>query len=156
MKILMMFLSALAFTCAGCSSGRHADLNEKASIYKLEDLPENPLLLHPFTSTIYPATRTTSVLYGNTIGWHYAAQTGDGLYPPGAVLYEVTWHSAPDAEWFGGRTPEQISSVERIEFTNKGSANYTLYGEGLRKITDAPNAAARVAYLRHKPFAENP
>src|SRR5688572_2402243 len=51
----------------GCIQSNESYLNEGASILKLEDLPENPLLLHPLTSSINPNDSTMATLYGNDL-----------------------------------------------------------------------------------------
>jgi hypothetical protein len=117
-----------------CNGKNENNINEKASISVLGDLPENPLLLSPITFSINPNESTISTLYGNKLAFDHAATKADKEYPPGAVLYEVTWKQKADSLWFGANIPDKISKVERIEFNRSSTQKYQLYfGHPLKK-----------------------
>ncbi|MES2418760.1 MAG: hypothetical protein V4541_11275 [Bacteroidota bacterium] len=86
------------------------------------ELPENPLLLHPLTSSINPNNNTMATLYGNDLATDHVND-----YPAGAVLYEITWSQKPDSLWFGGNVPGDVLSVEQIIFNDNGKPTYKLY-----------------------------
>lgn len=109
-------------------------INVNASIQQSNELKENPLLMHPITSSIQPKDNTMSTLYGNEIAFNYAKQHSDSKYPKDAVLYEVTWKQKPDEVWFGGNIPKEIYSVEKITFDNDNSVYERFEGKNLKKI----------------------
>ena len=140
----------------GCQSSLKNNLNNEASLTAHDELPENPLLLVPLTSSINPRDNTMSTLYGNKLAAAYAGTQASNFYPKGSVLYEVTWKQQPDSVWFGGNIPKEIFSVERIFFTDAGIPEYELYkGTPLRKSTDKNNVE-RVVFISSQRMAVTP
>lgn len=105
---------------------------------------------------IYPATfmvkdSSMAMLYANKIAWGYAHSFNDKKYPPGAVLYQVTWKQKADSVWFGARIPKEIQSVERISYTYNGPARYELYeGRPLRKSSALPDTGRIASIIEQK------
>ena len=135
MKIqLFPILFMMTFLNACHSDDKISRLNEEASIIQNDFFPVNPLLEKALTSSINIKDSTMSTLYGNKIAWKHAILYKDGLYPPGAILYEVTWKQKPDSVWFGANIPKEIKSVECITYADKSEPEYQLYeGQPLRK-----------------------
>ncbi|WP_326984386.1 hypothetical protein VUJ46_07590 [Chryseobacterium sp. MYb264] len=102
-------------------------VNVGASFQQSEELKENPLLMHPITSSIQPKDSTMSTLYGNDIAFMYAQKNSGSDYPENAVLYEVTWQQKPDELWFGAHVPKEIKSVEKITFNDNHSSEYEMF-----------------------------
>lgn len=111
----------------GC---KESQLNVDASILTLNDLPENPLLLHPITSSINRKKHTMATLYGNDLAMHHILTYKDRNYPAGAILYEVSWSQKSDSLWFGANIPRNIFSVEQVAFDDLGKPVYKLYKGG--------------------------
>lgn len=146
----------MVFATVGCNSKKGLGLNETASVLSLGDLPENPLLLHAITSTIQPKDSTTTVLYGNNQAYEYAASTGDDNYPEGAILFEVTWQQQPDEQWFGGKVPKAIKTIERVALTSGGKVEYTLFQGNLHQKTTPINSKERIAHITGQRIAVSP
>lgn len=118
-----------------CKEKRQELLNIKASIQLNDVLKENPLLMHPLTSSVNPKDSIMSTLYGNNIAFDYAKKNLGSNYPNGAVLYEVTWKQKPDELWFGANVPNEIKSVEKITFKEENYSEYQIFdGKPLKKI----------------------
>lgn len=118
---------------------KNVRINIEASLHQGDQLPENPLLLHPFTTTIYPKDSLMSTLYGNGKAFNYALKNADGKYPNGSILYEVTWREQPDPQWFGANIPKKIVQVERIQFQNN-QPQYSKYeGSPLISVAESDN-----------------
>ncbi|WP_449397826.1 hypothetical protein [Chryseobacterium wanjuense] len=132
-------------------------INIPASVQQNDELPENPLLMNAITSSIQPKEGTMSTLYGNEIAFNYAQENTDINYPPGTVLYEVTWKQRPDQVWFGGNIPKSIYSVERIVFNYSG-VNYEKYqGKPLRLVTgDIGDKDSRKNFIISQKMAVSP
>lgn len=126
----MILFFALAIIFSGEQKSKEF-LNIGASVQQNNELKENPLLMNPITSSIQPKDSTMSTLYGNEIAFNYAKQHSDSKYPKNAVLYEVTWKQKPDELWFGGNTPKEIYSVEKISFDNDSSVYERFEGNPL-------------------------
>ncbi|WP_431241448.1 hypothetical protein ACQ9BO_15290 [Flavobacterium sp. P21] len=135
MKPIHSIIIALIIILSACKGNNKDNLNEKASVSALDALPENPLLLSPITFSIDPNQNVMSTLYGNKIAFQNAKEKADGTYPKGAVLYEVTWKQKADSLWYGANIPDQIVSVEKVQFTGNAVAKYELYaGHPLKKF----------------------
>lgn len=118
-----------------CKEKRQELLNTKASVQRNDELKENPLLMHPLTSSVNPKDIIMSTLYGNDIALNYAKKNLGSNYPNGAVLYEVNWKQKPDELWFGANVPNEIISVEKITFKEENSSEYEVFeGKPLKKI----------------------
>ncbi|MEP6928683.1 MAG: cytochrome P460 family protein [Flavobacterium sp.] len=156
MKLLKLSITVLIFSVVGCYSPDKNNLNEKASLNTLGDLPENPLLLIPMTFSINPKLSTMSTLYGNKKAMESAKKNKTGSYPPGALLYEVTWKQKADSLWYGANIPDRIIRVERIQFNNDSVPEYQLYsGSPLRKIhSDFPDK--EISTIISQPVAVSP
>lgn len=142
--------------CASCLSSPKSKFNKQASLTSSDQLPENPLLLIPFASSINLNDTTMSTLYGNEIAATHARTGGDSAYPKGSLLYEVTWKQQPDSVWYGARIPAAIFSVERILFEDGGTWDYDLYeGRPLRKL-NLQTDAQRVAFICSQRMAVSP
>ena len=156
MKSLHSIIIALIIIAAGCNRNSKDNLNEKASVSVLDALPENPLLLSPITFSINPNKALMSTLYGNTAAFQHSKTKADSAYPEGAVLYEVTWKQKADSLWYGANIPDQIISIEKVEFTGNSVAKYELYaGHPLKKATST-DEKKRIASILSKHMAETP
>lgn len=141
-----------------CSEKPKELINMNASIRQSKELKENPLLMHPITSSIQPKDSTMSTLYGNDIAFNYGRSHSDSNYPKGAVLYEVTWKQKPDELWFGGNIPKEIYSVEKISFDTNNSTHYERFeGNPLSvKATDENSNDVRKEMILSQPMAVSP
>ncbi|MFC3158767.1 hypothetical protein SAMN05443633_11552 [Chryseobacterium arachidis] len=118
-----------------CKENSKQLINIKASVQQNDELKENPLLMHPMTSSIQPKESTMSTLYGNDEAFQYAQKNFNSAYPQNAILYEVTWKQKADELWFGANVPKEIESVEKITFGNNNEAVYEIFqGKPLKKI----------------------
>jgi hypothetical protein len=150
--IFMVFIVILL----GCNRNYKDNINEKASVSALDELPENPLLLSPITFSINPGEATMSTLYGNTIALRHAMSKSNSFYPNGAVLYEVTWNQKADSLWYGANIPNQIIQVERLTFAKDSLPKYELYaGHPLKKVP-FENANKRIAFVISQRMANTP
>lgn len=140
-----------------CSEKPKELININASIQQRSELTENPLLMHPITSSIQPKDSTMSTLYGNEIAFDYAKQHSDFNYPKNAVLYEVTWKQKPDELWFGGNVPKEIYSVEKIIFDNANSVYERFEGNTFKKtqIQEAEEKL-RIDFIINQKMAVSP
>jgi hypothetical protein len=141
---------------ASCNTSNKNNINEKASISVLGDLPENPLLLSPITFSINPNEESMSTLYGNKIAFNHAATKADNQYPAGAVLYEVTWKQKADSLWFGANIPDKISKVERIEFNRSSTPKYEIYAGHPLKKRAAVSKPKRIMFIISQQMAFTP
>lgn len=156
MKPLNSIIIALIILLTGCNGNNKDNLNEKASVSALDVLPENPLLLSSITFSINPNKTAMSTLYGNKIAFQHAKTKADSSYPHGSVLYEVTWKQKADSLWFGANIPDQIISVEKLQFSGTGAPEYELYtGHPLKKVS-CNNENQRLALILSKRIAETP
>jgi hypothetical protein len=145
--MIVLFTSLLVVTACKDARNRKINLNQGASFTAADTLPENPLLEKVLTASINTKDSTMATLYANKIAWGYAHGYNDKKYPPGAVLYQVTWKQKADSVWFGARIPKEIQSIERISYTSDSAANYELYeGHPLRRSTATPDTG-RIAYI---------
>lgn len=134
MKKYSLYLIAVLAFLMSCSEKPKELLNTDASIQQSDELKENPLLMHPITSSVQPTDSIMSTLYGNDIAFEYAKRNLAVNYPEGSVLYEVNWKQKPDELWFGANVPKEILSVEKIT-VDKGFSKYELFeGKTLKKI----------------------
>ncbi|MDE1191399.1 MAG: hypothetical protein PW786_04570 [Arachidicoccus sp.] len=137
MKIYSFIIAAFTLLVWTSCQPKHLRINTEASLHPGDQLPENPLLMHPFTTTIYPKDSLMSTLYGNDTAFQYALKNTDGHYPNGSILYEVTWREQPDSQWFGANIPQKIVRVERLQFQNNQS-HYSKYeGIPLTPVADS-------------------
>jgi hypothetical protein len=156
MKPLHSIIIALIVVLSGCSRNNTENVNVKASVSALDELPENPLLLSPITFSINPKKAVMSTLYGNKTAFEHALTKGDSSYPEGAVLYEVTWKQKADSLWYGANIPDQIISVEKIQFNGSSSPKYELYaGHPLKKVS-FNDESERTAAITAQRMAETP
>ncbi|WP_426484967.1 hypothetical protein [Flavobacterium sp. 2] len=156
MKPIHSIIIALIILLSGCKGNNKDNLNEKASVSALDALPENPLLLSPITFSINPNKATMSTLYGNKIAFQHAKIKADSSYPNGAVLYEVTWKQKGDSLWYGANIPDQIISVEKVQFTRNTIPEYELYaGHPLKKVS-SNDESRRTTIILSKRMAETP
>ena len=153
-KYWLSLLIIVSFTA--CKSDRESHINENAPLLPTEVFSENPLLEKPFTSSINTRDSTMATLYGNAIAWEYANTYNDTNYPPGAILYEVTWKQKPDSLWFGANVPKEIKSVERIMYTTDSKPTYELYmGNPLRK-SESDLDTSRISFITAQKIAVSP
>lgn len=153
-RCIVALVIVIAFT--SCRSSPKSTLNDGLALHVSHELPGNPLLMAPITSSINTIQNTMSTLYGNDIAFSHAKTKGDTTYPEGAVLYEVTWQQKADSVWFGGNIPKEILSVERIIFHATNLPEYELYaGNPLRK-TNSQNEVQRITFIRSQPMAVSP
>ena len=141
-----------------CSEKSEDILNTKASVQQNDELMENPLLMHPITSSIQPKDSMMSTLYGNDIAFDFAKKNIGSAYPNGAVLYEVSWKQKPDGLWFGANVPDEISSVERVTFKENNSYEYELYeGKPLKRMNpDSTHLTLRKHFVIAQKVAVSP
>lgn len=141
---------------SGCNRNNKNNLNEKASLSTMDELPENPLLLSPITFSINPREATMATLYGNSIAFQHALTKVNSSYPNGAVLYEVTWSQKSDSLWYGANIPNQITQVERLAFLGDSLPKYELYaGQPLKKILCRAEKK-RISFVLSQHMANNP
>lgn len=139
MRLFKFLIIIAVVLLVSCNMKNKNNVNEKASVSALDELPENPLLLSPITFSIDPNQSTMSTLYANQVALLHAKTKANSAYPTGAVLYEVTWKQKADSLWYGANIPSQIIRVERIQFTGDSSPKYELYaGHPLKKIAFVP------------------
>jgi hypothetical protein len=157
MKKYSLYLIVLILLMA-CKEKRQELLNIKASVQLNDELKENPLLMHPLTSSVNPKDSIMSTLYGNDIAFDYAKKNLDSNYPNGAVLYEVNWKQKPDELWFGANVPGEITSVEKIIFKPNNSSEYEVFeGKPLKKIKiDTATATSRKNVIISQRMAVSP
>ena len=156
MKPLHSIFIALIILFFGCSRNTKDNINEKASVSAVDELPENPLLLHPITFSINPKKGTMSTLYGNSTAFEYARNNANSNYPNGAVLYEVSWNQKADSLWYGANIPKEINQVERLKFSGDSIPEYELYaGHPLKKVVPK-DAKKRIKYMISQQMAHNP
>lgn len=145
---------SIFFTC--CQSSPQIKLNDDASVFKEDSLPENPLLFIPITSAINLKDSTMSTLYGNEMAAIHAQKVGISSYPAGSLLYEVTWKQKVDSVWFGAKIPKEIISVERLSFQLPHLPEYQLYeGRPLRK-SNSVDELPRIEFISSQKMAVSP
>lgn len=150
------FIFVAAFFLASCGTPGKNNLNDKASVQGSDELPENPLTLIPLTFSINPKEASMSALYGNETAQQHAKNNNNSAYPPGSLLYEVTWKQKPDSLWYGASIPDEITRVERIMFNNDSLPAYELYsGHPLKKVA-APSSAERITFITLQQMAISP
>ena len=156
MKPLHFIIIAAVLVLSGCNRNTKNNSNEKASVSALDALPENPLLLAPITFSIDPDKASMSTLYGNKIAFDHASVAVNGIYPKGAVLYEVTWRQKADSLWYGANIPDQITQVKRLIFKGDSLPQYELYmGHPLKKVTSGAKNK-RIRFIRSQQMALTP
>ncbi|SEO18304.1 hypothetical protein SAMN05444671_0766 [Flavobacterium sp. CF108] len=156
MKPLHSIIIVLIILLSGCNGNNKDNLNENASVSALDALPENPLLLSPITFSINPNKAVMSTLYGNKIAYQHAKTNADSSYPNGAVLYEVNWKQKADSLWYGANIPDQIISVEKVQFTGNSVPKYELYaGHPLKKVS-SNDETKKTALILSKRMVETP
>ncbi|MFI2742207.1 cytochrome P460 family protein [Zhouia sp. PK063] len=156
-RFIYLFIVA-AGCCIGCTTPTES-LNTTAAIVPGKELQENPLLQYVISSAINVHQQTMSTLYGNAKAYEYAKGHGDGKYPQGAVLYEVTWHQQNDPTWFGAKIPGKPAQVTVVKFTDDAqhqiqAAVYTGAPLHLQKTIAAD--APQVQQLLKTPIAVSP
>lgn len=155
-KYQIVIVASLLFVTACKDGNKKINLNQGASFIAADTLPENPLPEKVLTVTINTKDSTMATLYANKIAWLYANSHGDKKYPPGAVLYQVTWKQKADSVWFGANIPKEIQSVERISYTYNSPAIYEMYeGHPLRKSSAQPDTG-RIARIIGQKMAISP
>lgn len=122
MKINTLLLS-VAFLWIACN-------NQPPEVNHLSQLPENPLLLHPITTSTDAKRGTMSTLYGNDLALMRFSMNTLHSYTPGSVLFQVTWKQQEDPVWFGAYIPGKVLLVERIAFDEKNRIQFTRYSWG--------------------------
>ncbi|AEV99141.1 hypothetical protein A4D02_11290 [Niastella koreensis] len=157
MKKYLIVIIAPLFLVTACKDGdKKINLNQGASFMATDTLPENPLLEKVLTVSVNTKDSTMSTLYANKIAVEYATTHGDKKFPPGAVLYQVTWKQKADSVWFGARIPKEIQSIERIFYTSNSPAVYELYeGRPLRRSNMQPDPG-RIASIVEQRLAISP
>lgn len=161
METFKYMMMAALFLLGACHNGNHAELNQAASVTKQDQLPENPLRQKVISSFINPSANEMSTLYGNDPAFRSARSYSDGNYPEGSVLYLVTWKQQDDPEWFGGKIPDTIQSVEIVRFEkNNGNEIVPVYqlfgGRPLRESKNPVAVGCRLKYIISQPMAQIP
>ena len=155
-KQLIIIIASLLMVTACKEGSKKINLNQEASFTAADTLSENPLLEKVLTASINTKDSTMATLYANKIAWEYAVNHNDTNFPPGAVLYQVTWKQKPDSVWFGANIPKEISAVERIFYTSNSPVSYELYeGHPLRRSTASPDTA-RITFITRQKMAVSP
>lgn len=163
-KIIMkyrffIFLFAASIV-TGCSTPDTpaADLyNQAATLASADTIFANLLHFGVITSSINRTHRTMSTLYGNPPAVSYARRHADGHYPPGAVLYLVSWHQRDDPHWFGAHIPDSVQRVEILTFDSPAAQPVYQVWEGspLQPVR-VQEDTERVARIRQLPAAVIP
>lgn len=152
MKINILYFFFAGILLSSCHTKKTIHLNTKASLHQGDQLPENPLSLHPFTTIIYPKDSLMSTLYGNDVAFDYALKNSNGKYPAGSILYEVTWQEQPDTQWFGAKIPKKIIVVERIQFLTKDLQHYSKYEDTpLKSVLESGHTSRADWILTQRP-----
>ncbi len=150
MKKYHLVIITLLFFSTACTN-RKANFNQEASFISTDTLPENPLLEKVLTASINTNDSSMSTLYANKIAWEYAINHTDINYPPGSILYQVTWKQKADSLWFGANIPKEIKSVERISYNNNSPAGYELYeGRPLQKSSSIIDTIRIATIIKQK------
>lgn len=158
MKKYSLYLIFACVVMISCDDSSKELININASVQQNDELKENPLLMHPMTSSIQPKAGTMSTLYGNDVAFQYVQRKFDARYPKNAVLYEVTWKQKADELWFGANVPEEIQSVEKITFGNGEEVVYEIFsGKPLKKLkTNADLENVRKEFITSQKIAVSP
>lgn len=151
-----MLIGVISLAVFSCTQKDKLGLNEKASVYSLGDLPENPLLLSAITSSIQPKDNQMTVLYGNDLAYNYAKISDDGNYPAGTVLYHITWQLQADEQWFGANVPEIVKIIERIEFFDNNKTGYSRYNNTGLKEAEQYNKEDRINRIKEMKMSVSP
>ncbi|MES2486007.1 MAG: hypothetical protein V4581_08705 [Bacteroidota bacterium] len=150
-----LFLSLMLIALISCSDDNQKNVNVSASVQRSDELPENPLLMIPLTSSVSPKNKTMSTLYGNSIARDHAQKDADLQYPEGTILYEVTWHQQADEFWFGANIPKEIKCVERVS-VDDDTFHYQIFkGKPLKKVV-SENDSLRMNYITSQKMAFTP
>jgi hypothetical protein len=109
----------------------------------------HPLRGKVITTFVRPQEGTMSTLYGNDLAVK-SARSGRS-YPPGSVIWLVTWSQREDPHWFGGMIPKVLKSVEILELTGGGEMRWHRYegpelveSKGAYSPLDIGNLAASI------------
>jgi len=156
MKPLHAIIITLIVILCGCNGNHKDNINKKASVSPLDALPENPLSLSPITFSINPNKAAMSTLYGNKTAFEHAVKKAYSSYPNGAVLYEVTWKQKADSLWYGANIPDQIISVEKVQFTTNAVPVYELYAGHPLKRVSSNDQSTRIAFIISQRIAVTP
>jgi hypothetical protein len=107
----------------------------------------HPMTGKVITSFANPRMGTMSTLYGNDVAVK-SARSGQA-YAAGAMLTLVTWSQRQDPHWFGGRIPDSLKSVERVNYNADGTPGYKLWSDGRSRAdpADPGVSAIRIAYI---------
>jgi len=114
MNSVAFVFCAAALLIAGCSRPQ-ALTNEEASLPP--GLPHDPLQWRVVATSIDPAKRTTSTLFGNDRAIDHARSELKQPYPEGSLLALVTWELKEDPNWFGANIPGAVTTIEYIAVT---------------------------------------
>ena len=157
MKKYTLYFIVLIFLIA-CNGKSNKVLNTKASVQQNDELAENPLLMHPITSSVQPKDGIMSTLYGNDIAFDFVKKNHSSEYPKGAILYEVNWKQKPDELWFGASVPDEISSVEKVTFKEDNLSEYERFeGKQLKKVNqDSVQTTLRRNFIISQKMAVSP
>jgi len=144
-----------ALLMAGCSRPQ-ALTNEEASLGS--GLPYDPLQWRVIASSIDPAQRTTSTLFGNDRAIEYARSELNQTYAAGSLLALVTWELKEDPNWFGANIPGAVKTIEYVAVTlpRNGPLAYEYHrfeGAPLREV-QAPETLVKARLdhiLRQRP-----
>ena len=97
--------------CTGC----HEPMRAHDFVFTLPVVPTSvPRAWRLITSAVSPQDGTMSQLYGDAIAVGHARRVGPGPYPPGAALARVVWHQRDDPNWFGGRIPGKVETIDVV------------------------------------------
>ncbi|WP_417359870.1 hypothetical protein [Galbibacter sp.] len=130
-------------------------LNQKASITKLSDLGENPLLLQALTTAVDLNENQMSTLYANKTGANYAMNYQGSDFPIGSRIYQITWKRQPDSLWYGAFIPGRLVSVERITFSRDNSPKYSFFNAQLLEQKSG-NDSLKTQQILSQPRAVSP
>lgn len=118
MKPIVFLFSVAALLIAGCSRPQ-GSINEEASLPP--GLPRDPLQWRVVASSIDPAKRTISTLFGNDRAIDHARSELQQPYPKGALLALVTWELKEDPNWFGANIPGAVKAIDYVAITSAGN-----------------------------------
>ena len=155
MKLYVLIILS-AFLLSSCANTAGENINEKASVTINDQLAENPLSQLVITSSINENNHTMATLYGNEAALKHARDNGSENYPERAVLYQVTWKQKEDTVWFGAKIPEQILTVEKIDFYKDANAikpRYTLYKGSPLVKKPVSDDTKRIDFIVHQKYA---
>jgi Haem-binding domain/Cytochrome P460 len=104
--------------CTGC----HEPMRAHDFVFTLPVAPTSvPRSWRLISSGVEPKGNNMSQLYGNDVAVEHARHVGVGPYPLGAALSRIVWQQREDPNWFGGRIPGRVKSIDVVTVSTLAS-----------------------------------